>query len=48
MTLIHCFFFVQKLTQPACTQFALGVSKGMAHLAEQKFVHCDLAARNCM
>ena len=29
-------------------QMAGEISDGMAYLASKKYVHCDLAARNCM
>lgn len=29
-------------------QLASQVSQGMEHLSNQRFVHCDLAARNCL
>ena len=29
-------------------QFAIDVGNGMAYLSTMRYVHCDLAARNCM
>lgn len=29
-------------------QLASQISQGMEHLSNQRFVHCDLAARNCL
>ena len=41
-------FLLQSLGVSNLLGFSLGVAKGMQRLIGKMFVHCDLAARNCM
>ncbi len=45
---LHNLINLQCLSCANLFGFAIGVAKGMHHLADKKLVHCDLAARNCM
>ena len=40
--------FFQNVPIQTLLSISIGVAKGMEHIIKQNFIHCDLAARNCM
>ena len=45
---IHLFFLTVYLTQEDLVSMSIDIATGMQYLAEMKFVHRDMAARNCL
>ena len=44
----NVYFLKQTLTENQLHSFSLGAAHGMEYLSDEKLVHHDLAARNCM
>lgn len=45
---VNSMFYLQKFTPKDLLNFAVQISAGLEYLESQKFVHRDIALRNCL